>query len=167
MSKAEHSTLSYRALMIVLMAILSLSLVFACGCSSKAESSQDNGKSNSAQNESVEKDTANDDAADQEEGQATEEEKAAALEKASSLLRIQGFSKSGLANYLAEFEGFSPAAATYAAENCGADWNEQAVRTAQYYLKSQDMDRDRLIEQLEYEGYTRTQAEYGADGVGK
>ena len=29
-----------------------------------------------------------------------------------------------------QYEGFTTAEATYAADNCGADWNEQAVKSA-------------------------------------
>lgn len=48
------------------------------------------------------------------------------------------------------------------ADNCGADWNEQAAKCAKSYLDSMSFSRDELISQLEYEGFTRAQAEYGA-----
>ena len=37
---------------------------------------------------------------------------------------------------------------------------------AQSYLEIMSFSRDGLIEQLEYEGFTRDQAEYGASAVG-
>lgn len=44
-----------------------------------------------------------------------------ALAKADAYLEMSGFSYSGLVEQL-EYEGFSTADATYAADNCGADW---------------------------------------------
>ena len=92
--------------------------------------------------------------------------KDAALEAANSCLRVMAFSYNGLVRYLQEFEGFTEDEAVYAVDNCGADWNEQAVKHAQYYLNTQSFTRDELIGQLEYEGYTTEQAIYGVDGVG-
>ena len=43
-----------------------------------------------------------------------------ALAKADAYLEMSGFSYSGLVEQL-EYEGFSTADATYAADNCGAD----------------------------------------------
>ena len=49
-----------------------------------------------------------------------------ALESAKSYLDVSPFSHSGLIQQL-EFEGYTTEEATYAADNCGADWNEQAA----------------------------------------
>ena len=65
-----------------------------------------------------------------------------------------------------EFEGYSNEEATYAADNCGADWDEQAVKCAEDYADIMEGSRSNLIEQLEYEGFTSEQAEYAADAVG-
>ena len=65
-----------------------------------------------------------------------------------------------------EYEGFSHEQAVYGADNCGADWNEQAALMAQEYLDYSSFSRDGLIEQLEFEGFTRQQAEYGVQAVG-
>ena len=54
----------------------------------------------------------------------------------------------------------------YAADNCDADWNEQAVKKAKQYLETTAFSRDGLIEQLEFEGYTAEQAAYGAEQNG-
>ena len=75
------------------------------------------------------------------------------------------FSYSGLIKQL-EFEGYSTEDATYAADNCDADWNEQAVKKAKQYLETTAFSRDGLIEQLEFEGYTAEQAAYGAEQSG-
>ena len=58
------------------------------------------------------------------------------------------FSYSGLIDQL-EYEGYSSEEAEYAAKNCGADWNEQAVLSAKQYLKTMSFSEDGLIEQLE------------------
>lgn len=88
-----------------------------------------------------------------------------ALAKADDYLSIMAFSYSGLIEQL-EFEGFTTEEATYAADNCGADWNEQAAKKAQDYLDTMSFSRDGLIEQLEYEGFTSEQAKYGVTAVG-
>lgn len=88
-----------------------------------------------------------------------------ALKKAQSYLSFSAFSRSGLIKQL-EYEKFSTADATYAADNCGANWNEQAAKKAKSYLTYSSFSRDGLIQQLEYEGFTHDQAIYGADAVG-
>lgn len=88
-----------------------------------------------------------------------------ALKSAESYLEISAFSHSGLIEQL-EFEGYSTEDATYAADNCGADWNEQAAKSAQSYLDLSSFSRDGLIEQLVFEGFTQEQAEYGVTAVG-
>ena len=65
-----------------------------------------------------------------------------------------------------EYEGFSNESSTFAVDNCGADWNEQAAKKAKSYLDFSSFSRDGLIEQLEYEGFTAEQAEYGVAAVG-
>ncbi len=88
-----------------------------------------------------------------------------ALEQAKRYLSISAFSRSGLIEQL-EYEKYSNADATFAADNCGADWNEQAAKKAQQYLKIMSFSRDSLIDQLEYEGFTHDQAVYGAEQNG-
>jgi hypothetical protein len=65
-----------------------------------------------------------------------------------------------------EYEGYSAEDATYAADKCGADWNEQAVKCAKNYLDIMAYSKDGLIKQLEYEGFTSEQAAYGATANG-
>lgn len=88
-----------------------------------------------------------------------------ALAKAASYLSWTSFSYKGLVEQL-EFEGFSHEDSTFAADHCGADWNEQAAKKAESYLSWTSFSREGLIEQLEFEGFTREQAEYGAQSVG-
>ena len=75
------------------------------------------------------------------------------------------FSYKGLVEQL-EFEKYSHEEAVYAADNCGADWNEQAAGSAKDYLDMMSFSRDSLIEQLEFEGFTHEQAVYGAESNG-
>ena len=75
------------------------------------------------------------------------------------------FSYSGLIDQL-KYEGYSDDEAKYGADNCDADWNEQAAKAAQNYLEIMSFSRQGLIDQLEYEGYTPEQAEYGVSAVG-
>ena len=75
------------------------------------------------------------------------------------------FSYSGLIDQL-EYEKFTTEEATYGADNCGADWNEQAAKSAESYLNYTSFSRDGLIDQLEYEGFTHEQAVYGAEANG-
>lgn len=88
-----------------------------------------------------------------------------ALSSAESYISFMGFSYSGLIDQL-EYEGYSTDAATYAADNCGADWNEEAAESAQDYMDVMSFSRQGLIDQLLYEGFTQEQAEYGASAVG-
>ncbi len=76
-----------------------------------------------------------------------------------------GFSKSGLIKQL-EFDGYSSEDATYAAENCNANWNEQAAKSAKNYLDTMPFSKSELIHQLEFDGYSKEEAEYGAQSAG-
>ena len=88
-----------------------------------------------------------------------------ALATAKSYLNSGAFSYSGLIDQL-EYEGYSIEDATYAADNCGADWNEQAGKSAKEYMDYDSFSRSGLIDQLIYEGFTQEQAEYGVTQVG-
>lgn len=88
-----------------------------------------------------------------------------ALKSAKSYLDFSAFSYDGLIKQL-EYEKYSKEEATYAADNCGADWNEQAAKCAQNYIEYSSFSRDSLIDQLIYEGFTQEQAEYGVSQVG-
>lgn len=88
-----------------------------------------------------------------------------ALRSAEQYLGLMAFSYSGLIQQLT-FEGYTDSEAAYAADHCGADWNEQAAKAAKQYLDMMAFSRDGLIEQLEFEGYTHEQAVYGASQNG-
>ena len=85
-----------------------------------------------------------------------------ALGKAKDYLQFSAFSYKGLIHQL-EYEKYDNADATFAADNCGADWNEQAVKKAKQYLDVTHFSLDDLAHQLEYEGFTEEQALYGAN----
>ena len=88
-----------------------------------------------------------------------------ALSSAKNYLSFMAFSYTGLISQL-EYEGYTTEEATYAADNCGADWYAQAVASAENYLKYMSFSRQGLIDQLIYEGYTQDQAENAATAVG-
>ena len=87
---------------------------------------------------------------------------AIALKQAKSYLSFMGFSREGLIKQL-KFDGYSQTEAEYAADNCGADWNEQALKSAKNYLSIMGFSRDGLVKQLKFDGYSQTEAEYAAD----
>ena len=88
-----------------------------------------------------------------------------ALKTAALYLDYTSFSYSGLIEQL-EYEGYSHSEAVYAADNCGADWYEQAALKAAEYLDYMPFSRQELIEQLEYEGFSHAEAEHGASQNG-
>ena len=88
-----------------------------------------------------------------------------ALCSALNYLDYMPFSYSGLIEQL-KYEKYSDSDARYAADHCGANWNEQAAKKAQQYLDYMSFSKEGLIEQLEYEGFTHSQALYGVSQVG-
>ncbi len=80
-------------------------------------------------------------------------------------LEFSAFSYNGLVEQL-EFDGYTHEEAVAAADACGADWNEQAVKCAAEYLDYSTFTREELIEQLEFEGFTTEQAVYGVETNG-
>lgn len=87
-----------------------------------------------------------------------------ALETALNYLSFMAFSREGLIGQL-EYEGYTTEDATWAVDNCGADWNEQAIRKAENYVDTMAFSYSGLIDQLEYEGFTTEQATYGVDNI--
>lgn len=88
-----------------------------------------------------------------------------ALRKAQDYIDAMDFSYTGLIKQL-EYEGYSHNEAVYGADNCNADWKEEAAGKAKDYMDTMAFSRQGLIDQLLYEGYTQEQAEYGAFSVG-
>lgn len=83
---------------------------------------------------------------------------------ANDYLDYTAFSPSGLIEQL-EYEGFSNEDATWAVDNCGADWTAQADRMAAQYMDYSSFSHSGLVDQLVFEGFTQEQAEHGADSV--
>lgn len=88
-----------------------------------------------------------------------------ALSSAKKYLSVMPFSYLGLIHQL-EYENYPHDAAVYAVDNCGADWNEQAVKKAKQYLSVMSFSHSGLVKQLMYEKFTREQAEYGVSQAG-
>ena len=87
-----------------------------------------------------------------------------ALDRAKEYLSNLPLSHDGMVTQL-EFDGYSNADATYAADNCGANWNEQAARMANQLLTTGSYTRATMIEELKSNGFTDDQAAYGADAA--
>lgn len=85
-----------------------------------------------------------------------------ALRSAQSYLEFSAFSYEGLIDQL-EYEQYSHEDSVFAADNCGADWYEQALNSALSYLEYCAFSYTGLIEQLEYEKFTTDQANYAAN----
>lgn len=88
-----------------------------------------------------------------------------AVNKASEYLKYYAFSRDGLVSQLV-YVGFSTADAGFGADNCGADWNEEALEKAQEYLKFTAFSCSGLATQLEFQKFTAEQAKYGAVNCG-
>ncbi|MBR2207219.1 MAG: Ltp family lipoprotein, partial [Synergistaceae bacterium] len=85
-----------------------------------------------------------------------------ALRAAKDYLEIMPLSYSGVIKQL-ELAKFSHSEAVYAADNCEANWNEQAAKAAKTYLEIMPLSRLGLIRQLELAGFSREQAVYGVE----
>lgn len=94
-----------------------------------------------------------------------DKENANAINTAKQYLNYSGFSREGLIKQL-EFEGYPTESATYAVDNCSADWNEECAEKAQAYLDYSSFSRDGLYNQLQFEGFTDEQIQYGLSAVG-
>lgn len=80
-------------------------------------------------------------------------------------LDLSAFSYDGLIAQL-ESESFTHSEAVFAVENCGADWNEQALLRAKECLNLVAISYSGMVKQLQSEKFTYTQAIYGADNCG-
>ncbi|MCD8316824.1 MAG: Ltp family lipoprotein [Eggerthellaceae bacterium] len=96
----------------------------------------------------------------------------AALERAQAINDENHFSKQALYDFLTSYitETFSPDAAQYAVDNVDADWNENALITAQYYMDEFGMDTDEIYEQLTAtsvngDKFTEDEATYAIDNL--
>ena len=89
-----------------------------------------------------------------------------ALNEAAAYLNSSDhFSRAGMIRKL-KASGYSEEEAVYAADNCGANWMEQARLQAAFYLRYQNMSHDELVGLLLEQGFTQEEAEYGFDQNG-
>lgn len=86
----------------------------------------------------------------------------AALKRAKEYLAVLPFSYTGLIEQL-EFEYIRHECAVYAADNCDANWKNEAAKKATAYLEIFSFSRPELISQLEFDGFTHEEAVYGAE----
>ena len=85
-----------------------------------------------------------------------------ACDLAAAYLAEVNFSYSGLIKQL-QAAGCSEEDAIYAADNCGADWNEQAALRAKYHLNGMGFGRQQLITWMLQEGFTESQVAYALE----
>jgi hypothetical protein len=64
------------------------------------------------------------------------------------------------------YEGFSSKDATYGVDALKVNWSKQAAKKAEEYLDYTSFSRSGLVQQLKFEGFTASQAEYGAKSTG-
>jgi hypothetical protein len=94
-----------------------------------------------------------------------------ALSSAQDYLDYQAFSRQGLIDQLTSDygSGFKVADATWAVDQLGVNWNEQAVRAAKDYLSYSSFSRQGLIDQLSSSygsQFTREEATYAVNKIG-
>ena len=88
-----------------------------------------------------------------------------ALDKANEYVNTLPLSHDGLIKQL-EYDGYTTDVATYAADNCSANWNKEAKEMAEQYMDSTTYTYKDMVQQLETEGFTKEQAKFGAKAVG-
>lgn len=88
-----------------------------------------------------------------------------ALDKANEYVDTLPLSRKGLIKQL-EYDGYTTDVATYAADNCIANWNKEAKEMAEQYMDSTTYTYKDMVQQLETEGFTKEQAKFGAKAVG-
>lgn len=88
-----------------------------------------------------------------------------ALDKANEYVDTLPLSREGLIKQL-EYDGYTTDVATYAADNCSANWNKEAKEMAEQYMDSTTYTYKDMVQQLETEGFTKKQAKFGAKAVG-
>ena len=92
--------------------------------------------------------------------------KESAKDRANSLLAEAPFSYINLLDVLVA-DGFNKDIALWAVDNCDVEWEEQAVREAERYLKDgTKYNRDSLITKLLERGFTEDQSKYAANKLG-
>ncbi len=82
-----------------------------------------------------------------------------AVNSAKNYLKFMAASKTKIISFLKK-KGFNEEEAIYGAENCGADWYDQALRMAMSYLNVQEFTYEQLALQLMIEGFTEDEIIY-------
>lgn len=82
-----------------------------------------------------------------------------AVNSAKDYLKFMAASKTKIISFLKK-KGFNEEEAIYGAENCGADWYDQALRMAMFYLNVQEFTYEQLALQLMIEGFTEDEIIY-------
>jgi Host cell surface-exposed lipoprotein len=104
----------------------------------------------------------------------TTSQESAIQDAASYLSSEPGFSKSGLIGQI-KYDGFSRSLARFAVDaisngevsGLSVNWMQQAADDAKNYMQSEGgFSYSGLVQQLEYDGFTASQARYGARSVG-
>lgn len=89
-----------------------------------------------------------------------------ALKKESDMLTWMYPSYEYSIYWLTTFEGFSEEDAVFAADHCGADWNEQAALCAKQQMDLMGASRDGLVQHLRMYKFNNEQIEYALAAVG-
>ena len=87
------------------------------------------------------------------------------IEDAKTYIKYFDFSREALIEQL-KYEGYSREEAEYGADNCGADWNAEALSAAKSYIDLFDFSQSGLKHQLEFDQYTSDQVSYAIDNCG-
>ena len=132
-------------------------VIGAAGCGASADSKRDASENNSQQSQSATPPS-------QEGERRLTSAQETALASARYLVDSQGQSKKGLIQSLT-VDGYSRTLATFAANNVGADWKQEAVEQARDRLDDLRYSKRSLIGHLESDGFTREQAEYAVSKV--
>lgn len=93
-----------------------------------------------------------------------------ALETCQYFDELTPSSRQDMLEQLTDYEDFSMEAAEYALENCGADWKENALRTAKDYQEKMGLSPEEIYNQLVSEAadnYTEEEAQYAIDNLPK
>ena len=88
-----------------------------------------------------------------------------AMASAVDYINQMAFSRDWLIAQLVS-DGVDTNDAAWAADHCGADWNDQAYKKAEEYLRLTSFNHKDMVDQLIFEGFTADQAEYGATKAG-
>lgn len=87
-----------------------------------------------------------------------------ALARAKTYVSVMGISKKELVRQL-ELEGYSAEDASFAAINCGANYEFEALEKAESLLSIVELSKKGLAEQLEIEGFEKNEINFALDAI--